>query len=39
VDEMDRAYSTHVREEECIEGFGWKSRRREDLDIGDRVIL
>jgi hypothetical protein len=28
---MDRAYSTHGREEECIHGFGGKTRRKGHL--------
>jgi hypothetical protein len=28
-DEMGRACSTHGAEEECVEDFGWKSRRKE----------
>jgi hypothetical protein len=27
-DEMGRACSTHMREEECIQGLGWKARRK-----------
>jgi hypothetical protein len=28
-DEINRACSTHMGEEECIEGFGWKARIKE----------
>jgi hypothetical protein len=27
--EKGRACSMHAREEECIQGFGWKARRKE----------
>jgi hypothetical protein len=33
VDKMGRActYSTHMREEECIQGFGGKAARRKEI--------
>jgi hypothetical protein len=36
-DEMCGACSTHEREEECVQGFGGKARRKnhqEDMDAG-----
>jgi hypothetical protein len=40
---MGRASSTQGAEEECIEDFGGKARRKEttgeDLNVGGRIIL
>jgi hypothetical protein len=37
-DYLGRAGSMHSREEECIQDFGGKARRK-DLDVGGRIIL
>jgi hypothetical protein len=39
---MGGAYSTHVREEECIQVFGKEAGRKdhqEDFDVGGRIVL
>jgi hypothetical protein len=39
---MGMACRTHVEEEECIQGFGGKNRRKDttrDLDVGGKTIL
>jgi hypothetical protein len=42
-DGTNTAFSTHGREEKCIQGFRRESQKEtdhsEDLDVGERIIL